>query len=121
LTENWEQRQGLLVATLETEPVAYIGLSQETANGSGAGLPTIRVTDLVVLRRLRRHGIGAALLLAGQEWGENRQARRMLLELQPKNYPYIRLAQKMGFDFCGYLDWYFPTHDIGLFFAKPLR
>jgi hypothetical protein len=31
------------------------------------------------------------------------------------------MAQKLGFEFCGYNDRYFANRDIGLFFAKSLR
>jgi hypothetical protein len=41
--------------------------------------------------------------------------------MQPKNYPAICLAQKLGFDLCGYNDRYFANQDIALFFAKNLR
>jgi hypothetical protein len=31
------------------------------------------------------------------------------------------MAQKLGFDLCGYNDRYYPNHDIALFFAKSIR
>ena len=74
-----------------------------------------------MVRRLRRQGIGSALLLAAEEWGSTHDCRRLVLEMQPKNYPAIQMAQKLGFDFCGYNDRYFAKHDIALFFAKALR
>ena len=70
---------------------------------------------------LRRQGIGSALLLATHEWGLAHESRNLVLEIQPKNYPAIRMAQKLGFEFCGYNDRYFANRDIGLFFAKSLR
>ena len=33
----------------------------------------------------------------------------------------IRLAQKLGYDFCGYNDQYYPTQDVALFFGRALR
>jgi ribosomal protein S18 acetylase RimI-like enzyme len=115
LADEWRQRDGLVVATIEEEPVGYIGLRLNIAP------LTAWTTDLVVLRRLRRQGIGSALVLAAQEWSLHHDSRRIVLEMQPKNYPAIHLAQKLGFDFCGYNDWYYSNHDIGLFFAKSLR
>ena len=115
LAEDWAQRDGLLVALLQGEPVGYISLSLNIAP------LTAWVTDLAVVRRLRRQGIGSALVLAAQEWGENHTCRRILLELQPKNHAAVHLAQKLGFDFCGYNDLYFTNHDIALFFARSLR
>jgi GNAT superfamily N-acetyltransferase len=94
LAEGWTERQGLLVALLEGEPVGYISLMLNIAP------LTAWVTDLTVMRRLRRQGIGSTLLLAAQEWGEQHACRRILLELQPKNHAAIHMAQKLGFDFC---------------------
>ena len=115
LAEDWSARSGLLVALLNGEPAGYISLDLHIAP------LTAWATDLVVLRRLRRQGIGSALVLAGQEWGLHHDSQKFVLEMQPKNYPAIHLAQKLGFDFCGYNDRYYANHDIGLFFAKSLR
>ncbi len=115
LANEWTERHGLLVALLQGEPVGYISLMLNIAP------LTAWATDLAVTRRLRRQGIGSALVLAAQDWGEAHACRRLVLEMQPKNYPAIRMAQKLGFDFCGYNDRYYANHDIGLFFAKGLR
>jgi ribosomal protein S18 acetylase RimI-like enzyme len=115
LEHDWTQRAGLLVALLEEAPVGYISLLLNIAP------LTAWATDLVVVRRLRRQGIGSALALAAQEWGEAHDCRRLVLEMQPKNYPAISMAQKLGFDFCGYNDRFYANHDIALFFAKALR
>ncbi len=115
LLNDWEQRSGLLVAIFEQEPAGYVSLAL-------GRLPTAAwVTDLVIKRRLRRQGIGSALVLAAQEWAYQHGERNILMEMQPKNYPAIHLAQKLGFDFCGYLDHYYANRDIGLFFTKFLR
>lgn len=115
LIHDWTLRSGLLVALLEEELVGYISLTLHNT-------PTACwATDLVVKRRQRRQGIGSALVLAAQEWGAQHGSRVLVLEMQPKNYPAIHLAQKLGFDFCGYNDRYYANHDIGLFFAKSLR
>jgi ribosomal protein S18 acetylase RimI-like enzyme len=115
LLADWEQWAGILVARLAGDPVGYAALMLDLAPA------TAWMTDLVVKRRLRRQGIGSALVLAAQEWGLHQTCRNLILEMQPKNYPAIHLAQKLGFDFCGYNDRYFLNHDIGLFFAKTLR
>lgn len=115
LADNWSQRDGLLVAVMQEETVGYISLDLSIAP------VTAWVTDLAVLRRLRRQGIGRALVLAGQEWGEAHDCRRLALEMQPKNYPAIQMARKLSFDLCGYNDRYYANHDIALFFARPLR
>jgi hypothetical protein len=41
--------------------------------------------------------------------------------MQSKNQPAIRLAQKHGYEFCGYNDHYYMTQDVALFFAKALK
>lgn len=112
---NWTKRGSLLVAVLDGEPVGYISLTQNTP------LKDTWATDLAVMRRLRRQGIGNALVLSAQEWATQHNSQRLILEMQPKNYPAIQLAQKLGFEFCGYNDHYFANHDIALFFSKWLR
>lgn len=115
LADDWTQRSGILIALLESEPVGYASLMLDLAPR------TTWVTDLVVKRRVRRQGIGSTLVLASQEWGRQHASRHLILEMQPKNYPAIHMAQKLGFDFCGYNDRYYVNHDIALFFAKQLR
>lgn len=115
LADEWTFRSGLLVALLEEQPVGYTGLML------GMAPVTTWMTDLAVARRMRRRGIGSALVLAAQEWAAQRETRRLVMEMQPKNTPTIHLAQKLGFDFCGYNDRYYANHDISLFFAKGVR
>lgn len=115
LLVDWQERDALLVALLEGEVAGYAALRLNVAP------LTAWMTDLVVRRRWRRQGIGSALTLAGQEWGLEHNCRYLVLEMQPKNFPAIGLARKLAFDFCGYNDRYYENHDIGLFFARPLR
>jgi len=115
LLVDWNQRDGLLVAVLEGETIGYASLMLNIAP------VTTWVTDLMVKRRLRRQGIGSSLLLAAQEWGLEHESRNLVIEAQPKNYPAIRMAHKLGFELCGYNDRYFANRDIGLFFGKSLR
>jgi GNAT superfamily N-acetyltransferase len=115
LADEWASRALLLVALLANEPVGYISAIQ------GVAPATNWITDLVVTRRVRRQGVGTTLILAAQEWARQFYPNRMVLEMQPKNFPAICLAQKLGFDFCGYNDRYYLNHDIALFFAKSIR
>lgn len=115
LSGDWQQRDGVLVAVLQGETIGYITLRLNIAP------VTAWVTDLAVERRLRRQGIASTLVLAAQEWGAVHEARRLVLEVQPKNYPAICLTRKLGFEFCGYNDRYYTNHDIALFFAKSLH
>lgn len=115
LLVDWETRSGVLVAVLEGQPVGYAALRLDPALG------TCWLTDLAVMRRMRRQGIGTALVLACQEWAAQKGARQIILELQPKNDPAYSMAEKLGFDFCGYNDRYYANNDIALFLSKSLR
>jgi GNAT superfamily N-acetyltransferase len=115
LLNGWQDRSALLVGLLKGEVISYISLMQ------GVAPLTTWATDLVVMRRLRRQGIASALVLAAQQWAKQKGSLRMVLEMQPKNYPAICLAEKLGFDLCGYNDRYYINHDIALFFAKAVR
>jgi ribosomal protein S18 acetylase RimI-like enzyme len=75
----------------------------------------------VVASRYRRQGIASALVLAAQSWAVQRKDGRVLLEMSSKNNPAIRLAQKLGFEFCGYNDQYYESQDIALFFGRLIR
>ena len=115
LSDEWTQRSGMLVALLEGETVGYISVMLEVAPA------TTWIRDLAVKGRARRQGIASALVLAAQEFGFRNNTRRVVMEMQPKNYAAIRLAQKLGFDFCGYNDRFYANSDIALFFGKLLR
>lgn len=112
LADDWKDRSGLLVACHQGEVVGYVSMMLNIAP------LTTWVTDLVVARRFRRQGIATALLLATQDWARQHSTYRVVLEIQPKNYPAICLATKLGFDLCGYNDRYYANHDIALFFAR---
>ena len=113
--ENWSRYQALLAAVLAGVPVGYVGLSDQVVPR------TVWVTDCAVRESARRRGIGAALLLAAQEWGSVNGFRQIVVEVHPKNHPAIQLARKLNFEFSGYNDHYLATQDITLFFARSLR
>ena len=112
---EWSQRLEMLTATLQEIPVGYIRLEDHFSPS------TAWVTDLVVRENMRRQGIATALLLAAQQWSVQRNLRRMVISMQSKNYPAIRLALKLGYEFCGYNDHFYANRDIALFFARFLR
>jgi ribosomal protein S18 acetylase RimI-like enzyme len=95
--------------------VGYISLLERGIDSA------VCVTDLVVNVANRRQGVGSALLAAAQDWAASRSLRRVILEMQSKNLPAIRLSQKFGYDFCGYNDQYYLTQDVVLFFSKALK
>jgi len=115
LVENWKTLSEMLVALMGGVQVGYIALKEQTVPNA------LWVTDLVVGEKNRRKGIGSALVLAAQEWAAQHSLRRIVIEMQSKNYPAIKLALKLGYEFCGYNDHYYANQDIALFFAGFLR
>lgn len=114
LMNDWKSRSGVLVADIDDQPVGYISLE------SGVTPGLVSVTDLAVLGRLRRHGVGQSLVRAAQIWAQEKQSDRLMLEMQSKNFPAISMANKLAFEFCGYSDRYYANQDITLLFAKRI-
>jgi len=115
LLEAWSRCDGILIAEAQEQIVAYIALSLQKNPF------TLWISDLVVSRTLRRQGIGQALILAAEEWGLAKDTQRMILEMQSRNDAAIQMAKKLGFDFCGFQEAYYPNGDVGLFFARRFR
>jgi len=115
LADKWTSRDGMLVALHEGDPAGYLCAVEEHASA------VAWVTDLVITPERRRQGAASALLTAAQAWALERGVRRLILEMQSKNQPCIRLAQKFGYEFCGYNDQYYPTQDVALFFGRALK
>jgi GNAT superfamily N-acetyltransferase len=115
LSDEWMRRDLALAAVDEGNPIGYLCATVEYASGVGW------VTDLVVSPLQRRKGAASALLTAAQTWSLERGVRRLILEMQSKNQAYIRLAQKFGYEFCGYNDQYYLTQDVALFFGRTIK
>jgi len=115
LADEWTKHDLVLVALKGELLVGYISAIEERSSSG------IRIMDLVVSPVVRRQGAASALLSAAQAWAVERGVRRIVLETQSKNHPCIRLAQKFGYEFCGYNDRYYPTQDVALFFGRALK
>ncbi|HEY72026.1 MAG: hypothetical protein DRJ03_21085 [Chloroflexi bacterium] len=115
LLTGWRQRDGFLVAEEDGHVCGYAALTEELEQGIA------RVGDLVVDRPRRRRGIGTMLLQAAAQWGREQELARLVIEVQTKNYPAIRLCRSQGLTFCGYNDHYWSSRDIALFFGESLR
>ncbi|HET7143490.1 MAG TPA: GNAT family N-acetyltransferase [Anaerolineales bacterium] len=115
LADDWVRRSMMYTAFVGQDPAGYISLLERGSDS------VVWVTDLVVNEVNRRKGVGSALLTAAQEWSSARSHRRLILEMQSKNLPAIRIAQKLGYEFCGYNDHYYLNQDVALFFAKALK
>lgn len=114
LADEWQFKSRMLVATMP-DPIGYICLNAQ------GGEAVVWVTDLVVASEQRQRGIGAALLKAAEDWAISRNSAMLFFETQAKNQPAIRLARKLGFEFCGYNDHYYASQDVALFFGRTLK
>ncbi|HEX6033590.1 MAG TPA: GNAT family N-acetyltransferase, partial [Anaerolineales bacterium] len=115
LSDEWMRRDVALVALDDGNPIGYLCGTVEYASAVGW------ITDLAISPLHRRKGAASALLTAVQAWASERNVRRLILEMQSKNQAYIRLAQKFGYEFCGYNDQYYPTQDVVLFFGRTIK
>ncbi len=98
----------------ETFPVGYAALALDRTPGA------VWITDLVVDRPARRCGIAISLMESVAEWTAHLDCSKLLVEMQPKNYPAIQLVLKLGFEFCGYNDTHFANQETAIFFKKNI-
>jgi RimJ/RimL family protein N-acetyltransferase len=79
---------------------------------------TVWITDLIVGKNYRKKGIATALVIAAHQWALQRGSRKAVMEMPSKNSAAIKLAQKLGYEFCGYNDQYYVSRDVALFFGR---
>ncbi len=79
------------------------------------------VTDWVVNTPWRGQGVGRRLLQAAEDWARQQGLRQITLEMISKNDPAVRLAQRAGYEFCGYNDQYYASQDVALFYGKVFK
>lgn len=115
LAEGWNRRACFLVAEQDEHLKGYLILTL------AAEVETAWVADCVVERRFRRAGVGSVLLASALQWARANRLKRLVMEMQSKNYPGICFAQKQGLTFCGYNDRYYPNQDVALFFGIVLK
>lgn len=113
--EDLGQIEALLVAVYDERPVGYIKLLSNEKSG------VARLSDLVVSSPIRRQGIASGLVVASMDLSTNRGFHTLIMEIQSKNDPAIKLANKLGFNFCGFQDHYFPNQELALFFSRFTR
>ncbi len=113
LPDTWHLRP-MLSAMIGMEAVAYIRFSDIMVPHA------VWITDVVVGKPMRGMGLARKLISAAEAWGLQRGLRKAIIEVQSKNAPAIRMVQKLGFEFCGYNDQYYPTRDVALFFSRSI-
>lgn len=113
LADTWHLRP-MLSAMSGMEAVAYIRFTDVYVPHA------VWITDVVVGKPMRGQGLARKLIASAEAWGLQRGLRKAILEVQTKNAPAIRMAQKLGFEFCGYNDQYYSTRDVALFFARSI-
>lgn len=113
--QDHDGTEAFLVAELGSRAVGYIKVMGERDS------KTACVTDLVVSAPLRRQGIASGLVLAAMDLITNRRYQLLIMEMQSKNYPAIELANKLGFNFCGFRDHYYENQDLAVFFSRFTR
>jgi ribosomal protein S18 acetylase RimI-like enzyme len=115
LVEDWQQGEGFLVAEVDNEVRGYVDLLSQPWQQMGW------VANMAVDRGHRQRGLGTALLRHARQWAREQGWRGLLAEATTKHYPALRLYQKLGFQFCGFNDRYYPNQDIALFFVQIFR
>lgn len=115
LYERIKAYDGILVAKMDQDLAGYVSIRKDRRFNSAW------VDELVVDLLVRRKSIATALLLAVQDWSAQMGLRRITIEMQSKNYPAICLVSKLGYEFSGYNDQYYPSQEIALFFSKFVR
>ena len=115
LVDDWNRRVCFVVAAQNEVIKGYLNLILAPAPD------TAWVAECVVDRQYRRAGVGSVLLAAAGQWAQANRLKRLVLEMQSKNYPAICFAQKHGFVFSGYNDRYYPSQEVALFFGLALK
>jgi GNAT superfamily N-acetyltransferase len=115
LVDDWNRRICFVVAEQDGVIKGYLNLMLAPAPD------TAWISECAVDRPFRRAGVGSVLLAAAGQWARANRLKRLVLEMQSKNYPAICFAQKHGFAFSGYNDRYYPHQDVALFFGLALK
>ena len=109
------KNEEMLIAVLQGNPVGYIKILKDRNS------KVARVLDLVVSSPIQRQGIGSALVLAMMDYLRQQGYHTLMLQMQSKNDPAIRMAEKLGFGFCGFQDHFFPNNELAIFFSRIIR
>ncbi len=110
--EDMEEAEAFLIAEVSKNPVGYIKAVVENDPQNA------KVTDLVISSSHRRQGIGSGLFVAVMNLLAHNGHNTVIIDLQSKNDPAIKMVDKLGFKFCGFRDYYFPNQELALFYSR---
>jgi GNAT superfamily N-acetyltransferase len=113
LADTWHLSP-MLSALIDNQPIGYIRFTDKFVPHA------VWITDVVVAREMRLKGIARKLIGAVEAWGRQKGLRRAIIETQTKNHPAIHMIQKLGYEFSGYNDGYYPSRDVALFFSRTI-
>ncbi|MEA3327132.1 MAG: GNAT family N-acetyltransferase [Chloroflexota bacterium] len=112
---DFDSAEAFLIAELNERPVGYLKIEAQKDSDIA------RVSDLVISAPMRRQGIASGLLYAAMDLMTHRCFHTLVLEMQSKNDPAIKMATKLGFTFCGFRDHFFPNQELALFYSRFTR
>ena len=115
LVQDWQQNHGFLVAEADNEVRGYVDVLALPWQELGW------IANMAVERGYRKRRIGTTLMRHARQWARDQGLRFLQVEATTKNYPALCFYQKLGFQFCGFNDHYYPNQDIALFFVQTLR
>jgi ribosomal protein S18 acetylase RimI-like enzyme len=104
-----------ITAIIDDEIIGYLLIDKQAVTSNAF------IRKLVVKSSLRRKGVASALILSAHDWARKNKLKHIIIEVQSKNVPAIRLVKKFGYEFCGYNDRFYANQDIALFFSRYCR
>lgn len=113
--EQMVMRREILCAERENRVVGYLRLEQDE-NPNRLMMKTGGVHE-----DFRRRGIMKTMLRVVQDMALRNHFNQLVVTVQAKNDPAIRLLNSQGFHFCGYQEFFFVNLEIALFYSKNIR
>ena len=114
LQAHWKRGECFLIADEFITILGFLDLTVSHWQWSGL------VENLLVDKPYRRRGVARRLLQAGEQWARGSGLARIMIPLQTKNDPAIRLVSSLGYAFSGFIDHYYNNGDVALLYTLTL-